>query len=368
MDNSKMQNLPILRHFESTEIGKSIDSFRKGEKGMFNVFKLLILGAVLYFSWIYVLPPVFQAIGQFLAIASTLILIVLAVVMLPVILKAIRRFTRFCHKMVIKHDPFGELEEQKQKMAANKRNFQMAKGKITSLKSDMEISADKSEKSAKQLETNISGLKAKADKYKREMDDMVNSGGDAAKGEDSFVDAHSNFLKTISEAQRKGHELEQEKDFVKKYGSRAAIMKKFGQKLLMVETSMDIKILDFDATIKILKKDYEFAQKAREATDSAKSAMLFTESWELEYAMDVVTTTIAQDIAITAGNLKDIDMLTSTYAMDSDELYANLNTLADDIKIGKDPVASAKDYSHPDYKLTHDYKMKSGGFGDIDIF
>lgn len=365
MDKTKVQNLPILKHFESSEIGKSVNSFRKGEKGMFNVIKLLVLGAVLYFSWIYVLPPVFQAIGEMLAIVSTGIIIVLTVMMMPVILKALKRFTRFCHKLVIKHDPFGELEDQRNKMQANKRQFQQAKGKITQLKSEMEIAADESEKNAKALEAKVISQKAKADKYKQQMEDMIKTQGVSAKGTDEYVNAHSEFLKVVSDAQRKGHELEQEKDFVKKYGSRAAIMKKFGQKLLMVETSMDIKILDFDATIDILKKDYVFAQKSREATDTAKSAMMFTTGWEFEYALDVVTTTIAQDIAITAGNLKDIDSLTSTYAMDSDELYANLDILAGNISIGKDPVASARDYSNPEYQLTHEDKLKSGGFGDI---
>lgn len=365
MNNSSMQNLPILKHFESSDIGKSVNAFRKGEKGMFHFIKLALLGAVLYFSWIYVLPPVFQAIGQFFAIASTLILIVLAVMLMPVILKGLKRFTRFVHKIVIKHEPFAELEDQRVKMSNNKKKFKLAKGKITQLKSDMEISADQSEKNAISLETKISGLKAKADKYKAKMDEMINTNGPSAKGEDAYVNAHSNFLKAITDAQRKGHELEQEKNFVKKYGTRGAIMKRFSQKLLMVETSMDIKLLDFDATITILKKDFEFAKKAKEATQTAKDAMLFTTPWELEYALDVVTTTIAQDIAITSGNLNDIDSITSNYAMDSDELYASLNTLADNINTGKDPIASAKSYTNPERELTHDDKMNSGGFGEV---
>ena len=93
--------------------------------------------------------------------------------------------------------------------------------------------------------------------------------------------------------------------------------------------------------------------------------MLFTKSWELEYALDVVTSTIASDIAITAGNIKDIDSLTSQYSLDSDELYTNLNLLADNIKVGKDEVPTAKQYSNPDYQLTQSDKMKSGGFQDI---
>jgi hypothetical protein len=34
-------------------------------------------------------------------------------------------------------------------------------------------------------------------------------------------------------------------------------------------------------------------------------------------------------ISPTSGNLKDIDMMTSQYAIDSDELFDNLNIIAD---------------------------------------
>jgi hypothetical protein len=115
----------------------------------------------------------------------------------------------------------------------------------------------------------------------------------------------------------------------------------------------------------MLKKDYEFGQKSNAATTAAKSAMGFTKGWEFDYAVDVVTSTIAADIAITAGNLKDIESITSNYTLDSDELYANLNAVADKIKIGTDIIPDASQYSNPEYKLTQSDNLKSGGFGDM---
>lgn len=365
MDNQKISNLPILKHFENSEIGQSVNSFRKGEHSLYNLVKIALFGAIGYFSWVYVLPPVFQAIGQAFAVASTLVVIIGLVIAAPVIFKGLRRFTRFLHKSVIKHDPFAELEEQRIKMANNKTKFQKAKGKISALRVDMEIEADNSEKNAKALESKILSLKDKAVALKTSTDLLVKNQGPSAKGTDQYVNDIANLRKVLSDADRKKYELQQQKDFISKYGTRAAIMKKFGQKLVLVETSMDIKLLDFDATIEILKKDYEFARKSREATDTAKSAMLFTEGWELEYALDVVTSTIAEDIAITAGNLNDIDSLTSTYSLDSDELYASLSLLGDEIKIGKDPIGIAANYSGEDYQLTHKDKLNSGGFDSL---
>jgi hypothetical protein len=116
----------------------------------------------------------------------------------------------------------------------------------------------------------------------------------------------------------------------------------------------------------MLKKDYQFGEKSREATTAAKSALGFTKGWELEYALEVVTNTIAEDIAITSGNLRDIDSITDgKYALDSDELYDNLNALADGIRVGKDVIPEAKQYSNPEYQLSSSDKLKSGGFGDL---
>lgn len=362
---ANLSELPILKHFDQNEISAKVDNFRKGEKGMFNIFKLAALIGVGYLTWTYVLPPVFQAIGQFLAVAATGILIVAGIIMAPVILKGIRLFTRAVHKALIKYDPFAQLEVERQKMLENQRTFRTAKQNIASLKTEMEVEADKAEKEAESGQTRIIALQGKAEKIKHEMDAMVQKMGVDAKSEDDYVNRASELQKILAEAQRVANKLNQSKDFVQKYGSRAAIMKKMGQKLTMVETVMDIKIQDFDATIDMLKKDYEFGQKSNAATTAAKSAMGFTKGWEFDYALDVVTSTIANDIAITAGNLRDIETLTSNYSLDSDELYANLNAVADKIKVGQDIIPQAKQYSNPEYTLSQSDRVKSGGFGDL---
>ena len=285
--------------------------------------------------------------------------------MAPVIVKGIRLFTRSLHKALIKYDPFAQLEVERQKMLENQRTFRTAKQNIASLKTEMEVESSKAEQEAETGQTRIIALQGKAEKIKHEMDAMVQKMGVDAKSEDDYVNRASELQKILAEAQRVANKLNQSKDFVQKYGSRAAIMKKMGQKLTMVETVMDIKIQDFDATIDMLKKDYEFGQKSNAATTAAKSAMGFTKGWEFDYALDVVTSTIANDIAITAGNLRDIETLTSNYSLDSDELYANLNAVADKIKVGQDIIPQAKQYSNPEYSLSQSDRVKSGGFGEL---
>lgn len=363
-ESNKVMNLPILKHFEGSDLATTanpLDSFRKGEKGMFNVFKLLLIGAVGYLSWVYVLPPLFQALGQIIAVAGSVVLIVALIFLAPVILKAIRRFTRFAHKMVIKHDPFGELEEQKQKLIANVKNFVKSHAGIKKLQMDMEIEAKNSEESAKRLQSKIVSGRTKIKDLKERQDELKKT--PEGKSSNEYVNNHASLIKLGAAVQRDMFQKEQQTDFIRKYGVRAQTMQKLDHKLVLVKAQMDIKVLDFDATIDILKKDYEFAQKSREATDTARSAMMFTEGWEVEYALDVVTSTIAQDIAITAANISDIDSFTTMYSMDDDELYLKLDELADDIIAGKDEIPSSKQYSNPDYKQTREDKLQSGGFG-----
>ena len=363
---SKVMDLPILKHFDSGKVAtmtNPLDSFRKGEKGMFNIFKLLMLAAVGYLSWVYVLPPLFQMLGQVIAIAGSVILVVLLVLMAPVILKLMRRLTRAAHEAVIKHDPFGELYEQKVKMVQNKRDFVLSKGKIKKLESDMRVQADNSEQMAKDLQNKIVSARKKIKKIRERQDELKKTV--EGKSSPEYVENHANLIKLSASVQRDMSQKEQQENFIRKYGVRAHTMQKLSNKLVLVEAQMDIKVLDFDATIDILKREYEFAESAKQATQSARDALMFTEGWEVEYALDVVTTTIAQDIAITASNINDIDSYTTLYNVDDDELYSKLDALADDIEAGKDELPSAKAYNNPDYKLSHEDKLQEGNFGGM---
>ena len=124
-------------------------------------------------------------------------------------------------------------------------------------------------------------------------------------------------------------------------------------------------VLDFDATIDILKREYDFAQSAREATQTAKDALLSTEGWEVTYAMDVITTTVAQDIAMTASNINDINSYTTLYDMDDDELYLKLDAMGEDIESGNDVIPTASDYNSPDYQMSNEDRLEGGQFGNL---
>ena len=299
------------------------------------------------------------------AIAVT-VLVIGFFILLPVIIKAFKRLARALHKLLIRYDPFGELEDQKQKMVDNRGMFKQAKAKIKAIKSNMEAESIKAEKEAKEYQEKVITLQSRAETTKNKMQVMEQQLGEAkAKESDEYVEQQTSLIRTLSEAQRVSHLLNQSTGLVRKYGSRAHVIGKLDRKLNMVDTAMEIKIADFEVSIDMLKKEYAFAEAAKQATEQAKSAMLFTKGWELEYALDVVTNTIALDLATTKENLLDLDSLTSQYSMDSDELYSKLDKLADQIKTESYVLPESKKYSNPNYKLTQEDKLESKGFGDI---
>jgi hypothetical protein len=355
-------------HSDQKQIATKLDTFRKGDKKLFWYIILAAIGGIVYGGYKaleIMLPPMLEKIGAFLGYASVAILAVGLFIAFPVIIKGIRALTRALHKMIIRHDPFAQLEIERQKMISNQTTFRVAKGNIAQLKNDMELESSRAQTEAEEGQKSILRLQAKAQKIKTRMEEMLQKGGVEARGEDEYVNLAAEFQKVNAEALRVSNKLTQAKDFVQKYGTRANIMKKMGHKLTMVETAMEIKISDFDATVEMLKKDYEFGRKSNAATTAAKNAMGFTKGWEFDYALDVVTSTIAADIAITAGNLKDIETLTTNYTLDSDELFANLNAVADKIKVGEDIIPSAKQYNNPEYVLSSTDRQKSGGFGEL---
>jgi hypothetical protein len=362
-EKSTLMELPILKHFDESkgEIAIDTSKFRKGESSIFTVVALAVAAVIGYFTWTFALPILFTTIGY----VAAGIFLVLCFIMWPVIMKSLRMLTRSIYEALIQFNPFSELEDQKQKMISNRDIFKSQKAKLKALKSEMEVQASNSEKEAKTFQDNLLSLKQKAERLKTGMQQMEVEKGAAAKDTDEYVNLQSELAKRLSESQRISQQYEQSKSFIQKYGTRANVMGKLDRKLTLAGTAIDIKIEDFDATIKMLQKEYEFAKNAKAATDSAKSAMLFTKDWQLDYALDVVTSTIAKDIASTSENMLDIDSLTSQYSVDNDELYARLDTLADKINTGESAVPVAHKYTNPNYKPDTDDKAASGGFGDI---
>lgn len=364
-ETNKVLELPILKHFEKSQITFHPKNWRKGEKGIAWVVGLVLLGTIAWGLYQFVLPIVFTWIGQMLGAIAAAVLVIAFFIMLPVIIKAMKKLARGMHKMLIRHDPFGELEEQKEKMIQNRAQFKEAKAKIKAIKSNMEAESIKAEKEAKDYQDKVVTLQSKAATTKQKMQEMEQKKGEAAKESDEYVDLQTNMMKTLSEAQRVSHMLNQSTGLVRKYGSRAHVIGKLDRKLNMVDTAMEIKVADFEVSIDMLKKEYAFAEAARSATEQAKSAMLFTKGWELEYALDVVTNTIAIDLATTQENLLDLDSLTSQYSLDSDELYTKLDKLADQIRTDNYDIPESKKYSNPNYKLSPEDRQESKGFGDI---
>lgn len=365
VETNKVLELPILKHFEKSQISFNPKNWRKGEKGIAWVIGLVLLGTIAWGLYQYVLPIVFTWIGQMLGAIAAAVLVIAFFIMLPVIVKAMKKLSRSTHKMLIRHDPFGELEEQKEKMIQNRVQFKEAKAKIKAIKHNMEAESIKAEKEAKDYQDKVVTLQSKAATTRQKMHELEQKKGEAAKELDEYVDLQTGMMKTLSEAQRVSHMLNQSTGLVRKYGSRAHVIGKLDRKLNMVDTAMEIKVADFEVSIDMLKKEYAFAEAARSATEQAKSAMLFTKGWELEYALDVVTNTIAIDLATTQENLLDLDSLTSQYSLDSDELYTKLDKLADQIRTDSYEVPESKKYTNPNYKLSPEDRQESKGFGDI---
>ncbi|GHN02019.1 hypothetical protein WSM22_35080 [Cytophagales bacterium WSM2-2] len=364
-ETPKVLELPILKHFEKSEISLNPQNWRKGEKGIAGVLGLALLAVAGWGIFTYVLPVVLTMVGKVLGAILSAVLVIGFFVMLPVIIKALKKLARLFHKMLIRYDPFGELEEQKNRMVQNRQHFKDAKAKIRSIKTTMEGESAKSEKEAEEYQQKVVLLQERAAKMKAKITQLDQTKGEAAKETDEYVDLQTELMKTLSDAQRTSHLLNQSTGLVRKYGTRAHVIGKLDRKLNVVATAIDIKIADFEVSIDMLKKESAFAQAARNATEQAKSAMLFTKGWELDYALDVVTSTIAMDLATTRENLLDIDSLTSQYSLDSDELYSKLEKLADQIKTDTYDVPEAKKYANPNYKLSEQDKTETQGFGDI---
>lgn len=360
-----LSKLPITKHFSGDDMSTSTDKLRSGEKNIWNIMKLLVLVGLGYMTWVYILPPVFIALGQFAAAGAVVLAVVATIIAAPSIFKWLKKLAKMMYKAAIRHDPFDELDKQEGILLQRQDTVRKSHGRIKALRKEMIIEADHNEKKAEKLQGKVIRMQSDAQRMKDELATMVTNGGQEAKGTDEYVNLNAESFKLLTDSRRIASQLEQAQDFVRKYGTRGAVMKKISHKLTMVEVNMDAKVLDLRATIDILKQDYEFAAKSKDATSAAKDAMMFDKSWQLEYALDVVTHTIAEDIASTAGNFNDINSMTLNLDMNRDDMYAELDSLANSLEDGSLTTPVAKDYTKEDYKITHEDSMHTGGFEDI---
>lgn len=361
-----MGKLPIARHFKDGLQSTIEEASNDKGKAIALMIKLGIFATIGYFSWVYILPTLFTALGNLISVVAVGAGVIASVILVPWFVKKMQAVAKKLKKRLINEDPFGELAKQELGILENQKQARMAHGQIKQLENDMHLEAQANEKSAEQYQMKIISNAAKAKELQAKLTEMEQKFGPSeAKGMDEYVNANTALMKLLMSGQRLSSQLEQAQNFVMKYGTRASVMKKVSHKLTMVEAMMDEKVLDFRATVEILKKDFEFASKSREATDAAKKAMLFDKTWELEYALDAVTTRIASDIAQTSGNFKDISLLTSNFDMDSDEMFASLDKLATDIQQGSNVTPDASKYNRSDYELTQKDRQNSGGFGEL---
>jgi septum formation topological specificity factor MinE len=274
--------------------------------------------------------------------------------------------TRSIHKMFIKHDPFRQLEITRQKLLASISTFRVAKSNLNSLMHDMEIEAKNSKENAEKGQAELLRIRNTAANLRAKMQELVDKLGSKAKEEDEYVQLNAELYKVLAKYTQVENRMKQSENFTIKFGSRGAMLKKINQRLIMVEASMDTKLSGFDSMVEDLKKEYETGRKLNAASTAARSVLGVTSDWERDYALEVISDTIVNDFAISASNFKDIEMLTSGYDLNSDELFDNLNAVASKIELGEAPLTDNKKYLNPDYILTNDDKTKVGkGFNSM---
>ena len=358
MNLEQLSKYPILSHYDSTQIVEKADGFKKGQLPIYNILKLALIAAVIYFSWIYILPTVFIALGKLAAVVITILSIVFLFLARKPIFGFLKLLSRKMSEALINQEPFEELDRQRKKLEDARKQVTTSKIKIAGLEAESFKRAKDFEKKTEQLKIKIKNLRDKGTDIKVKMENMQKNNPDYAI-DDMYISYKSEFLKVANEGKRAELELQQSMSFIQRYGVNGNTMKKLKQKLYLAEIASDNKLADLDLTITMLQHEYQFASESRKGTDAAKKAMLIDKNWELEYAMNVITNTIAQDVAATVANIKDIERLTTDFNFDSDELFKQLDTLADNIQADKIKTPDSNKYKNENLILSDSEKQNS---------
>jgi hypothetical protein len=369
-ETKTMTQLPIMKYFDDAKLiedGKqTLSKWRKGEKPIGAFIALIVLAVVAYGTVKWIIPAVFIALSQVIAVIVSVLAVILLILLLPVIFKLFRRIVRWFHKAIIRWNPFDELEEQKQKMWETHDLFLKHKSKIKQLRTDFEQMSNETQKVAEKSREEVQRQTKKAGEIKELMDNMIAEKGNEIKETDEYVELQQQFINATSAGTRTHTTLEKNIEWTKKYAARSNIFANLDRKLAIGATLLENKIKDFEESINIMKKDWEMAAASRGATAILKEILgPGGQNWKLEYAVEFVAGRISEDLAMTAQNLEDLERNTAEFNFDSDEAYDKLLAIGNKLDAGQIEIPNPNRIANPNHKLTREEKNAAGPIGDI---
>ncbi len=369
-ETKSITQLPIMKYFDDAKLvekGKeTLGKWRKGEKPIGAFIGLTLIGVIGYGIFKWIIPAVFIALSQVLAVIVSILAVIFVILLLPAIFKLFRRIVRGFHKAIIRWNPFDELDEQKEKMWETHNLFLKHKAKIKQLRTDFEAMSHETSKAADEAKTEVQSQTKKAGEIKAQMDSMIAEKGVAFKETDEYVELQQKFINATSAGTRMNTNLEKNIEWTTKYAARSNIFANLDRKLAIGATLLENKIKDFEESISIMKKDWEMAAASRGATAILQEILgPGGQNWKLEYALEFVAGRISEDLAMTAQNLEDLERNTTAFNFDSDEAYDKLLAIGNKLDAGQIEIPNASKIANPNHKLTREEKRSAGPLGDI---
>jgi len=363
---TKISRLPLFNGIDSSEIQLIPQEWKKGEKPVFNIVRILGLIGIGYVVWTILLPFIaglaagFYLIGQVVAIVGSILLIYACRKPLKGIVKSmIRKF----HEFWITNDPFGAFREQRVELVQQYEDAVGAGTIISQSKETMKSNATKNQLDAKKYQDRLIEISEEAVKLNTEIEKFTT---EESKEDPEYADLCIQRNDLAMEYQRVEMNYEQAKDLITQFGTRASVFTKFETQYKYFVSYLKNRVKNFDSTVQILKNDFEATSAMRAGTDAVKNVLNFNDKWEVQFASEVVLGAIANNIATTKNNLQDIkDAMGNINIGDPSKSFNQLDKLVANIKAGTDIIPSAKRFNNPDLKLTAEEKDATGGIGGI---
>lgn len=362
--------LPIMKYFDDAKLaeqGKAvIDKWRSKEKPIGAVIGITAIGVGGWAIVKFVIPTVFTMLAPVVATILSVLAVGLTILSLPAIYKLFRTIVRSFHQVLIRWKPFDELDEQGEDMHRNLSLYLSNKATVKKLRFDFESMSKETQKTADNAKDEVTRQTKKAGELKIQLDKLIVDKGEEVKETDEYVELQQKFINATSAGTRINTTMDKNIEWTKKYASRSNVFANLDRKLAIGATLLENKIMDYEESVKIMKKDWELSNASRGATTILNKLLgQSNKDWKLEYALDFVSSKISEDLAVTAQNLEDLERNTTAFNFDSDEAYDKLVAISNKIDAGQVVIPDASRISNPNHKLTASEKTSAGPFGNI---
>lgn len=330
--DSKFLNIPVIKNNSSNlAISKGV-KFETATS--YFLWIMLAVGAVV--GAVFFLPAFFALLGKLAAIAVCGVAGLLVLFNLEIFTDIFKSIGKGIKKFFINSDPFYYIAKGIAKHETALNFFRTSKKQLLGVSNSLQTSARDNEQEAKVLFKNLNDKQLFITNLKKKLE------------ADNSLQVP--FQRAVNEYSNLKIKYDQKVSLAERYGLKALTYKKAYDRFCLLEPTLENKVEELKLSADMLREEYKAVEIMKSATETAKTALGFTQDADFEMASDIIKGTIDLNTAIVTDNLSSLSQYTEQYVMNNEDALTKFDQISTNLE--KTFSLNVAKYTDSSYKVS----------------